>query len=133
MRIQSAFLTGIILVMPMICGYYAKSSQAKTSAPDSSILQEPMFGFVYSYSRGNVHYDLVPTPVLRACPRLSVTEYIYAHAWVRPWRFKEVIVPSGTQRAYLKPLFQVMVTTTDSLMLKEFRRQSSRQLPKNSP
>jgi hypothetical protein len=81
MRIKLAILTGIIVAMPMIYGCYVKTNQAKTTDPgDASILQEPMFGLDYSYTRDNVHYDLVPTADLRACPHLSGTEFIYAHA-----------------------------------------------------
>jgi hypothetical protein len=81
MRTKQAILIGAILLMPFIYGCNGKSDAAKTGEQgDMSVLQEPMFGLVYSSLHDNVHYDRVPTSVLNACPRLRGNELIYAHA-----------------------------------------------------
>lgn len=81
MRIRSAILTGVIILMSIANGCSVKNYPGKSSDQGAaSILQEPMFGLVYSYPNDNVHYDLVPTTVSRSCPRLSGTKFIYGHA-----------------------------------------------------
>jgi hypothetical protein len=81
MRIKSAILIWVILLMPMIYGCYAKSDAANTSSQgDASVLQEPMFGLDYSLTHDNVHYDSLPPSVLHACLGINSSTFVYAHA-----------------------------------------------------
>ena len=81
MRIKSAILTGVILLMSAANACYAKYDPAKTSDQgDASILQEPMFGLDYSYTRDNVHYELLAPSILHACAGQTNPTFIYAHA-----------------------------------------------------